>query len=190
MLTTLRNEGSESARVETRRAGIEQARRFAWDGFADSMAAIYMHIARARPRPVYLLRCPVLHVGKFYPPAPGGMERVVQLLCENERPEVDSVVLAANTSPHTVREIWHGVPVTRGRQCRSQLVRSESARRSRQCSRARRAIITVIHEPNPVALVSTGSRVARPAGARRFHSEVVRARGGTTCSIGRSSAAC
>ena len=55
----------------------------------------------------------VLHVGKFYPPAPGGMERVVQLLCENERPEVDSVVLAANTSPHTVREVWHGVPVTR-----------------------------------------------------------------------------
>ena len=27
----------------------------------------------------------ILHVGKFYPPAPGGMEKVVQLLCESER---------------------------------------------------------------------------------------------------------
>src|SRR6478672_3214492 len=27
----------------------------------------------------------VLHVGKFYPPAPGGMEKMVQSLCEGER---------------------------------------------------------------------------------------------------------
>ena len=50
VLTTLRNEGSESARLETRRAGIEQARRFTWDGFADSMAAIYMRVADAEAR--------------------------------------------------------------------------------------------------------------------------------------------
>ena len=55
----------------------------------------------------------VLHVGKFYPPAPGGMEKMVQLLCEGERPGVDSQVLVANTSARTVREAWRGVPVTR-----------------------------------------------------------------------------
>ena len=55
----------------------------------------------------------VLHVGKFYPPAPGGMEKMVQLLCEGERPGVDSQVLVANTSGRTVHETWHGVPVTR-----------------------------------------------------------------------------
>jgi rhamnosyl/mannosyltransferase len=54
----------------------------------------------------------VLHVGKFYPPAPGGMEKMVQLLCEGERPGVDSQVLVANTSARTVREAWRGVPVT------------------------------------------------------------------------------
>ena len=39
----------------------------------------------------------ILHVGKYYPPVPGGMERVLQLLCEGERREVDSRVLVAST---------------------------------------------------------------------------------------------
>ena len=58
-------------------------------------------------------RIRVLHVGKFYPPAPGGMERVVQLLCEWEQATTDSRVLVANTAPRTVRETWRGVRVTR-----------------------------------------------------------------------------
>ena len=117
----------------------------------------------------------VLHVGKFYPPAPGGMERVVQLLCENERPEVDSVVLAANTSPHTVREVWHGVPVTRVASVASigsvgicPTFPAALARTSRD--------ITVIHEPNPAALVSDWITRGRGPLVVWFHSEVVRAR--------------
>src|SRR5262249_16905974 len=55
----------------------------------------------------------VLHVGKFYPPAPGGRERMVQSLCEGERALIDSRVLVANTVPRTIRESWRGVPVTR-----------------------------------------------------------------------------
>ena len=58
-------------------------------------------------------RISVLHVGKFYPPAPGGMERVVQLLCEGEQATTDSRVLVANTGVGTVRERWRGVEVTR-----------------------------------------------------------------------------
>jgi len=117
----------------------------------------------------------VLHVGKFYPPAPGGMERVVQLLCENERPEVDSVVLAANTSPHTVREVWHGVPVTRVASVASigsvgicPTFPAVLARTPRD--------ITVIHEPNPAALVSDWITRGRGPLVVWFHSEVVRAR--------------
>jgi glycosyltransferase involved in cell wall biosynthesis len=117
----------------------------------------------------------VLHVGKFYPPAPGGMERVVQLLCENERPQVDSVVLAANTSAHTVREVWHGVPVTRVASVASigsvgicPTFPAVLARMPRD--------VTVIHEPNPAALVSDWVTRGRGPLVIWFHSEVVRAR--------------
>jgi len=58
-------------------------------------------------------RLRVLHVGKFYPPSRGGMERVVQVLCEAERASVDSQALVANDSPRTVGELVNGVPVTR-----------------------------------------------------------------------------
>ena len=39
----------------------------------------------------------VLHVGKFYPPVAGGMERVVQTLCRASEGLVESRVLAMNT---------------------------------------------------------------------------------------------
>ena len=55
----------------------------------------------------------ILHVGKYYPPVPGGMERVLQLLCEGERREVDSRVLVASTGRTTCHEVRNGVPVTR-----------------------------------------------------------------------------
>ena len=66
-----------------------------------------------RPQIADDARLRILHVGKYYPPAPGGMERVVQLLCEHERPAADSRVLACNTAARTVTERWNGVPVTR-----------------------------------------------------------------------------
>ena len=39
----------------------------------------------------------VVHVGKFYPPVPGGMERVVQSLCAVTKGRLDNQVLAFNT---------------------------------------------------------------------------------------------
>ena len=44
-----------------------------------------------------LPRLRVLHLGKFYPPVSGGMERVLQLLCEREKTDVDTRVLVAST---------------------------------------------------------------------------------------------
>src|SRR5580765_5499670 len=55
----------------------------------------------------------VLHVGKYYPPVPGGMERVVQMLCEVTRGRLDSRVLAFHRSASTLEEVVGGVPVTR-----------------------------------------------------------------------------
>jgi glycosyltransferase involved in cell wall biosynthesis len=116
----------------------------------------------------------ILHVGKFYPPAPGGMEKVVQLLCESERAHgLDSRVVVANTAPHTVYESCHGVPVTR--------VAAFGAIGSVgicpgfplavwQTSRD----LTVIHEPNPVALVSDWITRQRGPLVVWFHSEVLR----------------
>jgi glycosyltransferase involved in cell wall biosynthesis len=117
----------------------------------------------------------VLHVGKYYPPAPGGMEKVVQLLCESERrlEHVDSRVLVANTSATTVHEVLHDVPVTR--------VAAYGAIGSvgvcpafpLALARAQRDV-TVIHEPNPMALVA--DCLAREHGPLVvwFHSEVLR----------------
>ena len=41
----------------------------------------------------------VTHLGKFYPPMPGGMERVLQSLCEGERQRgIDSRALVVGTA--------------------------------------------------------------------------------------------
>jgi rhamnosyl/mannosyltransferase len=116
----------------------------------------------------------ILHVGKFYPPAPGGMEKVVQLLCESERAHgLDSRVLVSNTGPRTVYESLHGVPVTR--------VAAFGAIGSVGiCPGFPLAVgqttrdLTVIHEPNPVALVSDWITRQRGPLVVWFHSEVLR----------------
>jgi rhamnosyl/mannosyltransferase len=115
----------------------------------------------------------VLHVGKYYPPAPGGMERVVQLLCEHERTATDSRVLVSNTAPRTVREEWRGVPVTR-------VARIAAIGSVGVCPtfplalRAERADLTVIHEPNPIALVSDFLSWRSGPLVVWYHSEVLR----------------
>ncbi len=117
----------------------------------------------------------ILHVGKFYPPVAGGMERILQLLCENERPTVDSRVLVAGGGPITTHETYRGVPVTR-------VGRFGSIGTVGVCPtfpfwlRRLAGDVNVIHEPNPVALVS--AVLARPRGRLVvwFHSEVVRPR--------------
>jgi glycosyltransferase involved in cell wall biosynthesis len=116
----------------------------------------------------------VLHVGKYYPPVPGGMERVLQLLCERERLHVDSRVLVAGLERVTRREVRNGVPVTRA----GSLARIGSVglcpRLPVELRRAR-PDLTVVHEPNPIALVSDFLTGQRGPLVVYFHSEVVRA---------------
>ena len=55
----------------------------------------------------------VLHVGKYYPPVPGGMERVVETLCRVSRGRLQSRVLAFDRGMTTREEVVDEVPVTR-----------------------------------------------------------------------------
>jgi len=118
-------------------------------------------------------RLRVLHVGKFYPPVSGGMEKVLRVVCDAERAVVDSHVLVANDAPATVRESVNGVPVTRV----ASLTKVGAVAicptfpywlRRLPCD------IMVVHEPNPVALVAHW--LVRPKARLIFwvHAEVVR----------------
>lgn len=120
-----------------------------------------------RTRPV------VLHVGKFYPPVSGGMERVLQLLCDREQTSVDTRVLVANTGPTTIQETLNGVSLTRVANLGSAGSVAICPTFPRWLSR-HRADVIVIHEPNPLGLLAYA--LARPSGRLIvwFHSEVVR----------------
>ena len=118
-------------------------------------------------------RLAVLHVGKFYPPCPGGMERVVQMLCEGVDPSIESSVLVANTGVSSTRDELNGIQVTRvGSFARIGTV-AVTPTFPLELSRASRDL-TVIHEPNPVALVSDWLTAAKGPLVVWFHSEVFR----------------
>lgn len=118
----------------------------------------------------------VLQVGKFYPPVSGGMERMLQMLCEGERAAgVNTRVLVANTERRTVHEQVNGVPVTRV----ASIGRGGSVE---WCPGfpiwlcRHDADLIVIHEPNPIALVANVLCRPRVPTIVWFHSEVVRPR--------------
>jgi rhamnosyl/mannosyltransferase len=115
----------------------------------------------------------VLHVGKFYPPARGGMEQVIQVLAEGERATVETRVLVANSGRRTIHETVNGVAITRvgtARQVGSVSVCPALPWWMRRID----TDLMVIHEPNPTAIVAHA--IARPASPFIFwvHAEVVR----------------
>lgn len=117
----------------------------------------------------------VLHVGKFYPPVSGGMERVVQTLCAVSRGRLESRVLAFHTGSRTVEDTVDGVPVTRVASfgsAGSVPVAPAFAVHLRRAS----ADVMILHEPNPWALLSHVIARPRVPLAIWFHSEVVRPR--------------
>lgn len=115
----------------------------------------------------------VLHVGKFYPPVSGGMERVVETLCRASAGLVESRVLAMNTGGTTVEERIDGVEVVRVGTigaAGSVTIAPAFASRLRRAD----ADLVILHEPNPWALLSYA--LARPSFplAVWYHSDVVR----------------
>jgi len=114
----------------------------------------------------------VLHVGKFYPPARGGMERMLQALAEGERGEVETAVLVANVRPRTEQEVRGGVLVTR-------VASLGFVGTVGVCPtfplwlRRLAGDVVVLHEPNPLAFASY--LLARPRGKLVvwFHSQLI-----------------
>src|SRR5262245_45810225 len=102
----------------------------------------------------------ILHLGKYYPPARGGIETVVETLCRGERPLVDSRALVMNKAGETTEEVLHGVPVVRVGSVAT--VGAVSIAPALPVWLARMtADVLVLHEPNPMALLAYA--LARPS---------------------------
>lgn len=115
----------------------------------------------------------VLHLGKFYPPAKGGMETMLALICERTAQHVKNRVLVANTSRSTVEERHGSIEVLRvGALTRIGAV-AVCPRMPFDLAREDADII-VLHEPNPMALLAY--YLARPRGRLIvwYHSDVIR----------------
>jgi glycosyltransferase involved in cell wall biosynthesis len=115
----------------------------------------------------------VLHVGKYYPPVPGGMERVVETLCQVTRGRLDSQVLAFDRGTSTRHEVVNGIPVTRVGTLGQAGSVPIAPRFASYLNRAD-ADVMIVHEPNPWALLSMLVSTIRIPFAIWFHSEVVR----------------
>src|SRR5262245_33485931 len=120
-------------------------------------------------------RLRVLHVGKYYPPARGGIETVVETLCRGECESADSRALVISRSGPTTSALVDGVPVVRVASLATVGAVSIAPMLPFHVARAR-ADVMVLHEPNPMALVAYA--LARPAIPLVvwFHSEVIRPR--------------
>ena len=125
----------------------------------------------------------VLHLGKFYPPVTGGMERVLETLCVVSAGLVESQVLVTHTGRKDLHEEvtiggTDGLPpaivdVTRvGTLARYGSVNVAPGYVA--ALRRSRADLIVLHEPNPWALLWYA--IARPSAplAIWYHSDVVR----------------
>ena len=115
----------------------------------------------------------ILHLGKFYPPAKGGMEAMVQLICRHTSSAVHNRVLVANHRFARVEERDGAIEVVRcaalARIGAVAICPGFPLELTRET-----ADIVVLHEPNPMALVAYC--LVRPAGQLIvwFHSEVIR----------------
>jgi glycosyltransferase involved in cell wall biosynthesis len=115
----------------------------------------------------------VLHLGKFYPPAKGGMETILALICESTAQHVQNRVIVSNSRPSTVEERHGSIEVLRvgalariGAVAFCPMMPFDLARED--------ADVIVLHEPNPMALVAYF--LARPRGRLIvwYHSDVIR----------------
>ena len=115
----------------------------------------------------------VLHLGKFYPPAKGGMETILALICERTAQHVKNRVLVANTSSSTIEERHGSIEVTRVAALARIGAVAVCPRMPFDLAREEADII-VLHEPNPMALVAYF--LARPRGRLIvwYHSDVIR----------------
>ncbi len=117
----------------------------------------------------------ILHLGKFYAPYRGGMETVLQNLCEAHAGRAEVLALVGNQGRRTLREVVNGVRVIRAG-CLGAPLSVPVVPSFYYWLRKLRPDVVVHHEPNPGALLAY--LTARPPGAFViwFHSDIVRQR--------------
>ena len=115
----------------------------------------------------------VLHLGKFYPPATGGMETILALICERTAQHVRNRVIVSNSRRSTVEERHGSIEVLRVAALTRIGAVAVCPRMPFDLAREEADII-VLHEPNPMALVAYF--LARPIGRLIvwYHSDVIR----------------
>jgi glycosyltransferase involved in cell wall biosynthesis len=120
-------------------------------------------------------RLRVLHVGKYYPPARGGMESHLATLCERLAEEVDVRVVVSSHAGPRVRETLAGVEVTRVRTVLRTLGAAVNPGMAAEI-RAARPDVVHLHHPNPTAFLSYLASGCRAPLVVTYHSDIVRHR--------------
>jgi glycosyltransferase involved in cell wall biosynthesis len=117
----------------------------------------------------------VLHVGKFYPPHPGGIESHLQTLCEELSKSIEVEVLVASDRWRSERSTQGGVDVVRLATALMLHGTPIVPSMARAMRRARPDVVH-LHFPNPMAAVAClMSRLDVPI-VITWHSDVVRQR--------------
>ncbi|HTJ09581.1 MAG TPA: glycosyltransferase [Candidatus Binataceae bacterium] len=117
----------------------------------------------------------VLHVGKFYPPHPGGMESHLQTLCEELSKSIEVQALVASDRWRRERSAEGGVELVRlatPLMLQATPIVPLMARAMRQA----RADLVHLHFPNPMAAIACLMSRLRVPLVVTWHSDVVRQR--------------
>jgi rhamnosyl/mannosyltransferase len=117
----------------------------------------------------------VLHLGKFYPPHPGGMETHLQALCGELKRAVEVEVIVAGEGRETICEEVDGVRVSRlgtTMNFAAAPVCPQMVRRVRES----RADIVHLHWPNPTAVLAYLMSGHRGHLVFTYHSDIIRQR--------------
>ena len=115
----------------------------------------------------------VLHIGKFYPPHPGGMETHLQALCGELKQAVDVEVIVAGDGRESIVENIDGVKVARlGNLLNfaAAPVCPQMVKRIRESS----ADIVHLHWPNPTAVLAYLASGHRGKLVFTYHSDIIR----------------
>ncbi|HEV3217308.1 MAG TPA: glycosyltransferase [Vicinamibacterales bacterium] len=115
----------------------------------------------------------VLHLGKFYPPVKGGMETMLELMCEYTSSQIENSVICANDRCALNEERRGSTDVIRLPAIARIGAVAVCPTMPWRLARADADLI-VLHEPNPMALLAYF--LARPSTTLLvwFHSEVIR----------------